>query len=99
MAIFESRPTIELNVVMRLTESEVRALDALAGYGDDAFVKVFYEGLGEAYMRDHEVALRSFLKSCREQLPIQLHHVGEARKVFSGQADAVPKPKETIRVR
>ena len=38
----EGRPKLELEMTIRLNESEARALDALAGYGDDSFVKAFY---------------------------------------------------------
>lgn len=85
MASLDCRPTLELKVTLALTEEEARAFDALVGYGDDAFVKAFYEKLGQAYMKPHEAGLRSLFKSVRDQLPGILGRVDTARKVFSGQ--------------
>lgn len=83
MAQLIERPIITLVVDFRITEIEARALDALAGYGDDAFIKVFYEHLGKSYMRDHEAGLRQFLKTVREFMPSVLYRTDEARKVFA----------------
>lgn len=82
MASIVAKPTIELRVTFALSESEARALDALVGYGDDAFIKVFYEHLGKAYMENHEVGLRSLFKSTREVLPGILSMTDNARKAF-----------------
>ena len=82
MAELETKPTVQLSVTIRLTESEARALDALVGYGDDAFVKAFYEGLGKAYMEQHEDGLRSLFKSVRSFMPGILERANLARKVF-----------------
>jgi hypothetical protein len=60
----------------------------LAGYGDDAFIKVFYEKLGKSYMQAHEGGLRSFLVSIRESIPGHLDRVDEARKIFNGRNKA-----------
>lgn len=84
MAKTIGRPTVQLHVDIQLTELEARAIDALVGYGDDDFVKVFYEKLGKAYMEKYEAGLRSFFKSMREQLPQLLSRADEARKVFHG---------------
>lgn len=82
MATVEGHPKIELRLTFALSEEEARALDAMAGYGDDAFVKVFYAELGESYMKKHEAGLRSLLKSAREQLPAWLSRVDSARMTF-----------------
>jgi hypothetical protein len=39
--------TVEITATLNLTEGELRALDALAGYGADAFLKAFYVKLGQ----------------------------------------------------
>lgn len=85
MATLTQRPTVSCNVVFELDESEVRALDALVGYGDDAFLKVFYEKLGEHYMKPHEKGLRSLFKSVREVLPAILARANAARNAFDGK--------------
>ena len=60
---------ISVEVTLRLNEAEARALDALAGYGPDSFLAVFYEHLGKAYMSPHEHGLRTaftkILDNCR----------------------------------
>ena len=85
MAKIDARPKIELTLAFTVTEIEARALDALAGYGDDAFIDAFYKHLGKAYMESHEAGLRTFLKSIREIVPGHLSRVDEARKIFEGQ--------------
>jgi hypothetical protein len=84
MAKIGMQPRIEMELTLIVTEEEARALDAMAGYGDDAFVKVFYAHLGKAYMERHEAGLRSFLKSCRELIPGPLSRATAARKTFAG---------------
>ncbi|MHC4179286.1 MAG: hypothetical protein ACYSWU_17370 [Planctomycetota bacterium] len=63
-----------------INEVEARALDALAGYGDNAFIEAFYEKLGKAYMRNHEDGLRSFLTTIRDVVTPAIGMVDDARK-------------------
>lgn len=93
MAKFVEQPRIELTVRMVLGEEEARALDALSGYGVDAFVKHFYEHLGEHYMKPHEAGLRSFLESCRGISGI-LKRTDDARSVFTGEMRATHRKKD-----
>lgn len=85
MATLAGHPTLGLTVTIRLTEEEARAFDALVGYGDDAFIKHFYETLGAAYMRDHERGLRTMFQSIRDTMPGILGRMDDARKVFTGK--------------
>lgn len=87
MAKIEGRATCQLHLTIAVTEDEARALDALAGYGDDAFLKMFYEKLGKSYLEPHEQGLRSFLKSVREFIPGLLRRADDARLVFDGRVD------------
>ena len=82
MAKVTARPKLDLIVNFAVNESEARALDALVGYGDDAFIQVFYEKLGKAYMQDHEQGLRKFFKSIRGQMPTILARMRQAREAF-----------------
>ena len=77
------RPRIELNVNLQLNESEIRALDALVGYGDKAFLKAFYAQLGEAYLKPHEAGLVSLFATVRENLPRILKRQDAAKKAFA----------------
>ena len=79
MVVVHGTADVQLQLKFEVNESEARALDALCGYGDDAFVCAFYEKLGKAYMEKHEGGLRSFLKSCRQTLPGILSKVDDAR--------------------
>lgn len=72
--------TISFSSTLTLNESEIRAFDALVGYGDDAFIKAFKEKLGEAYIRDHEAGLRSAFHTIREQVLPALSDINTARR-------------------
>ena len=72
--------TLSFSAVLTLNETEVRALDALVGYGDDAFLKVFKESLGAAYIRDHEAGLRSAFEAIRRDVLPALHDIDQARR-------------------
>lgn len=76
-----SRITVEVQAL--LTEEEVRALDALVGYGIEPFLKVFYEKLGEAYMRPHEKGLRSLFETINKKIIPELLHIDAAREYLS----------------
>lgn len=82
MAQITQKPKVEVLTQFIITEEELRALDALSGYGDDAFIKHFYDHLGKAYMAKHEVGLRTFLKSIRELAPSIIARTDAARKAF-----------------
>lgn len=83
MAKITAVPKLGINIQFQVDESEARALEALSGYGDDAFIKNFYEFLGRYYMEPHEQGLRSFLKSIREQVSSPLSRMDEARKFLN----------------
>ncbi len=83
MAQITARPDIDLHLCFEVDESEARALDALAGYGDDAFIEVFYERLGKVYMGPHEAGLRKFLVSIRGLVSGPLAQLDDARKTFN----------------
>jgi hypothetical protein len=85
MAQIDARPKIELSVVLRLDEEEARAIDALVGYGDDAFIRVFKESLGAHYLEQHEEGLRRFFQTTRQLLPGILSSADTARKMFNGK--------------
>ena len=82
MAIITQKPEIKLEAHFKVDESEIRALDGLVGYGDDAFIKQFYDFLGKSYLEPHEQGLRKFFKSIRDQIPQMLGKINDARRVF-----------------
>jgi hypothetical protein len=75
-------PTVGLAVTIVLTEAEAGALDAIAGYGADNFLKVFYQHLGESYLQPYEAGLRSLFESARREIPGLLVRADQARKCF-----------------
>ena len=80
MATAFNRAQIDFTATLTLSEVELRALDALVGYGDDAFIAAFKEKLGHAYIRDHERGLRSAFNAIREQVLPALFEVSQGRR-------------------
>ena len=72
---------ILFSVKCELTENELRALDALVGYGFDNFIKHFY-GLGKHYMEPYENDLRQLFAKV-ESLRPELANIDAARKALT----------------
>lgn len=83
MSRLTQMPRIELDVALKLNESEVRALEALAGYGTDAFLEVFYTHMGRHYLKPHEAGLRSLFETIRSELPSIIKRHKAARTAFA----------------
>lgn len=73
------RPEVTVRATIKLNESELAALEALACYGANAFLRVFYEKLGRSYMEPHEKALRSIFTEIHRIAPAALQRAEEAR--------------------
>lgn len=82
MAAISQKPQVTVSANFTVNEAELRALDALAGYGDDAFIKMFYDKLGQSYMKPHEAGLREFLLSIRAIAGGIISRTDAARKAF-----------------
>jgi hypothetical protein len=80
--ITTSKVDVTVKTTFTVTEEEARALDALAGYGDDAAIKAFYEHCGKHYLQPYEKGLRSFLKTIRGVVSPALNAADKARKVL-----------------
>ena len=93
MAQIIQAPQVEVHATMTFSESELRALDALVGYGFDPFIKVFYEKMGKHYMQPYEAGMRSVFESIRAVVPGILHRTDDARRVFTGERIAAHRPK------
>ena len=76
-------PVVEVSATIKLTEPELRALEALAGYGDDAFLKIFFQYLGTAYLKPHTAGIKSLFAVIRSDLNPILHRADSAKKAFS----------------
>lgn len=76
-------PTVEVSATIKLTEPELRALDALIGYGADTFLAVFYTHMGKAYLQPHEKGLRSLFAAIQADLCPILNRADAAKKAFA----------------
>lgn len=84
MAKIAQRASIEASAVFTVDEEEMRALDALVGYGFKSFIETFKKHMGESYMRGHEDGLQRFFESIRGHIPSILQRANDAREVFDG---------------
>ncbi len=92
MAKIEERPTIELEVTIRLTEVEARYLYNLASYNHDTILKALEAATGTAYTKEYNQGFHLFLQGC-ESLGDAIRKTDQARMVFTGQR-VVTKPKD-----
>lgn len=75
---------VKVTATVELTEGHLRALDAMAGYGADAFLKAFYVKLGRAYMSPFERDLRELFSMIRSDVPVALKNIEDARNNLKG---------------
>lgn len=71
---------LELKVLLELDEEEVRALSGIFGYDVEAFLKVFYEKMGKAYVQPHENGVRRLHQQIRGLMDRELSKVDTARR-------------------
>lgn len=74
---------VSVEVLLILDEDQVRALDAIVGYGPKAFVKGFKEKLGKAYIAPYEKGVYSLFEAVIKQIRPALHKIDDARKALS----------------
>ena len=84
MSTVKTNVKVEITATVEFTEGQLRAMDALIGYGDDAFLRAFYVKLGKHYMKPFERDLRDLFDALRGSVPEALRGVKEARKRLSG---------------
>jgi hypothetical protein len=75
-----------LTVQVELTEAEVRALSGIFGYHVSAFLKVFYERMGRAYVEPYEAGVRSLHETIRGVMAGPIRQIDAARQVMKGGA-------------
>lgn len=83
MATVRTTAKLTFTAALTLSEVEIRALDALVGYGDDAFIEAFKAKLGAAYLRNHEQGLRSAFAAIRRDCLPALREIDQARKALA----------------
>lgn len=77
------QPKVEVSATIKLTETELRALEALVGYGTDNFLEVFYKQMGKHYLQPHEAGIRTLFDVIRSDLNPILHRADAAKKAFA----------------
>lgn len=80
---------VKLEISLTLNEAETRALHALTAYGTDAFLKTFYEHMGQSCLKPHENGLRELFATVRGEVSQMLRRADTAREAFK------PKPADT----
>lgn len=88
MAEFKPQIHIQAQAIIMFDESEMRALDALIGYGVQPFLDVFYKHLGKAYLQPHEAGMRSLFDTLGVVRGALLR-MDDARNVYYGKKAAV----------
>lgn len=76
----EYKTVLTTTAVLRLSEPEIRALDALAGYSWEGFLATFYEKMGKAYLEPHAGALKSLFQTINATCQPALAAVDKARR-------------------
>ena len=79
----KSSSCVCLQIKLDLSEVEARALGAIACYGSEEFIKVFYEYMGKAYLQKHEDGVHSLFATIRDELPQHLDKMDKVRTVFT----------------
>jgi hypothetical protein len=81
MARAEGKAFMKLEVTLYLDETEVRYLNAMAGYSDSALNSALETVTGK---NKHQAGFYSFLAMCRAELGETIRKLDAARKVFEG---------------
>jgi len=71
---------VEFTATLTVNEEELKALDALVGYGGASFIKVFQEHLGKSYLNGSENTLLKIFEEWRQQIPRHLHKIKGMKK-------------------
>lgn len=82
MSSVKSNSFLSMEIVLKLNETEARALKALTEYGSDAFIQTFYTKLGKSGMQNHESGLKSLFETIKTELPEHLKKIDKARSAF-----------------
>jgi DNA-directed RNA polymerase alpha subunit len=78
----KSTSSLEVNIILKLTETEARALKAITVYGAKPFLEVFYEKLGKSYLQPYEKGVISLFETIDQELPQHLKKADDARNIW-----------------
>lgn len=86
-----STSQFDIQVILKLSEKEARALHGITSYGSKQFLKCFYEHLGKAYLEEYESGIESLFETIKQELPQHLSRADDVRSVWKGDKVAVRK--------
>lgn len=78
----KAQTKIEFTVNFELTHTEANALMAIASYGADEFLKVFYEKLGKSYLQPYEVGVKNLFHTIKKTLPNEILKIDKAKEAI-----------------
>lgn len=70
---------MEVTAQITLSESELRALNAIMKYGPEKFIEGFYKQLGKNYLKPHAHAVPGLFKSVQSQIAPALAKIDDAK--------------------
>jgi hypothetical protein len=82
MEVTKSTSNMEFGVIIKLSEKEARALEAITLYGTQPFLDTFYKNLGKHYLGEHEEGLRLLFETLKNELPFHLGKFDEIREIW-----------------
>lgn len=83
MAAVKGKISVEFSSTITLNEVELRALDAITGYGFNSFIECFKKHMGESYIRGYEGGAESLFTAIRRDVSPALHQIDTARKALA----------------
>jgi hypothetical protein len=83
MEITKSTSNMDFGVIIKLSEKEARALEAITLYGTQPFLDTFYKHLGKAYLGEHEDGLRLLFETIKTELPFHLDKFDTIREIWA----------------
>lgn len=73
---------MDFQVILKLTESEARALDAITAYGTKEFLDTFYKHLGKSALEPYEDGIKSLFETIKENLPRHFKKMDMCRDIW-----------------
>lgn len=87
----KSTSQFDVQVILKLTEKEARALQAITLYGTKSFLEFFYKSLGKTYLEPNQSGLESLFETIKTELPKHLKKADDTRDIWRGDKEAVVK--------
>lgn len=90
----QAKAQVEFTIKFTLTKGEAQALDAIAGYGSDAFLNVFYEHMAKNYLGALEDEIIKTIQSSKNKKPKDINTFLKLFYERMGKAYLQPHEKE-----